>query len=158
MKVGVTGHQNIPQAAMEYIEHGMTLTLGRDKEEIVGVCSLAAGADQVFAEIILEQGGRLHVIVPSAGYNETFSRSEDLARFQSLLSRATTVETLSFDEPSEEAFLAAGCRMVELSDLVLAIWDGLPARGKGGTGDVVQYARAQNKTVEVIWPAGLSRH
>jgi hypothetical protein len=38
-----------------------------------------------------------------------------------------------------------------------AVWDGLPARGYGGTADVVAYARQHGKPVHVIWPAGARR-
>jgi len=40
----------------------------------------------------------------------------------------------------EEAFLAAGKRVVDLSDIVIAVRDGEPAKGKGGTADSVAYA------------------
>ena len=39
----------------------------------------------------------------------------------------------------EDAYLVAGRRVVDLSDIVLAVWDGHPAKGKGGTADVVAY-------------------
>ena len=38
-------------------------------------------------------------------------------------------------------YLAAGCRVAALADLLLAVWDGEPARGRGGTADVVAFAR-----------------
>jgi hypothetical protein len=46
---------------------------------------------------------------------------------------------------------------VDRSDVLLAVWDGQPARGPGGTGDVVAYARARGTPVEVVWPAGAAR-
>jgi hypothetical protein len=30
---------------------------------------------------------------------------------------------------------------MEMADLVIAVWDGEPTRGKGGTADIVSYAR-----------------
>ncbi len=36
--------------------------------------------------------------------------------------------------------MAAGVWMVDRSDRLVAIWDGKPAAGLGGTGDVVAYA------------------
>ena len=36
--------------------------------------------------------------------------------------------------------LQQASRVVELSDIVLAVWNGKPAKGKGGTADVVAYA------------------
>ena len=157
MRIGVTGHQDIPAEALEYVIKGINGALDGAKDGLVGVSSLAVGADQFFASLVLERGGRLEVILPSNGYEKTFSRSEDLTRFHSLLERATTIETLSFTEPSEEAYLAAGCRVVVLSEVLLTIWDGEPAKGKGGTADIVQYAKSRGARLEVVWPVGTVR-
>jgi hypothetical protein len=47
--------------------------------------------------------------------------------------------------------------VVEASELLVAVWDGEPARGLGGTADVVAYAREGAIPVEVIWPEGATR-
>ena len=73
------------------------------------------------------------------------------------MGRAAEVEQLAFDEPSEEAFLAAGRRVAEECDWLIAAWDGEPSRGLGGTADVVAYAGQIGKRVEVVWPKGLRR-
>jgi len=67
------------------------------------------------------------------------------------------VDTLAFREPSEEAFFAAGKAVVDACDWLIAVWDGEPARGLGGSADVVAYARNQGRRVDVIWPEGLFR-
>jgi len=157
MRIGLTGHQNIPSQALEYVTRGIADVLDRLKDELVGVSSLAAGADQLFASLVLERGGSLQLVIPCRRYEETFPDPEDLTNFRTLLERAVSVETLSFDEPSEEAYLAAGCRVVDLSDVLLAIWDGQPARGKGGTGDIVEYARSRATRLEIVWPKGITR-
>jgi len=157
MRIGLTGHQNIPSQALEYVTRGIADVLDRVKDELVGVSSLAAGADQLFASMVLERGGSLQLVIPCRRYEETFPDPEDLTNFRTLLERAVSVETLSFDEPSEEAYLAAGCRVVDLSDVLLAVWDGQPARGKGGTGDIVEYARNRATRVEIVWPKGITR-
>jgi hypothetical protein len=64
---------------------------------------------------------------------------------------------LEFDEPTEEAFWAAGQRVVEESEQLIAVWDGRPAGGLGGTADVVAYAQKLGKNVLVIWPTGARR-
>jgi hypothetical protein len=38
------------------------------------------------------------------------------------------------------------------SDLLVAVWDGLPARGLGGTADVVQVALAEQRRVVHVNP------
>jgi len=53
--------------------------------------------------------------------------------------------------------MAAGKRVVDISEHVIAIWDGRPAGGYGGTADVVAYAHAVGRDVTVIWPAGVVR-
>lgn len=157
MRIGLTGHQNIPSQALEYVTRGIAEVLDRVEDELVGVSSLAAGADQLFASLVLERAGSLQLVIPCRRYEETFPDPEDLTNFRTLLERAVSVETLSFDEPSEEAYLAAGCRVVDLSDVLLAVWDGQPARGKGGTGDIVEYARSRATRVEIVWPKGITR-
>jgi hypothetical protein len=157
MKIGMSGHQDIPNEALAFIRREIAGAVSELVDELIGVSSLAAGADQLFASLVLEHGGRLHIIVPSDEYETTLSDPHDVDQFRSLLGRAETVEKLSYLEPSEEAFLAAGRRVVEESDLLLAVWDGQPAKGKGGTADIVEYARNRGRTVKIIWPRGMKR-
>src|SRR5262249_16323195 len=53
-----------------------------------------------------------------------------------------------------EPYAHLGEEIVEQSDLVLAIWDGLPPRGPGGTGDVVQRALDRGVPVAVLPRSG----
>jgi hypothetical protein len=157
MKIGVTGHQNIPSDAEPFVREGIKrIVTAWNDGSLVGISSLAIGADQLFASIILSCGGGLHVIIPSNDYESTFP-PEDLERFRKLLDKTDVVETLDYRAPTETSFLAAGHRIVDSSDLMIAVWDGLPAKGKGGTADVVHYANEQGRKVEVIWPKGVSR-
>ena len=155
--LGVTGHQNIPPIAVDFIRDGVTKIIRNTGNGVVGITALASGADQLFADLVLISKGQLHVVIPCRRYEETFSNKVDLHKFIDLRNRADVVEILDFEEPSEGAFLAAGHRIVELSDLLIAIWDGGPARGKGGTADVVQYANKLRVDVKVLWPPGINR-
>lgn len=157
MKIGVTGHQNIPQEGITYVQQGTKDVLTQVSGDLIGVSSLAVGADQLFASAVLEQGGRLHVVIPSPKYDTTFTDTDDLENYRQLLSKAHQVTTLDFNEPSEDAYLAAGHHIVDECDLLVAIWDGKPAQGKGGTADTVEYAQAQGKTVRIVWPPGMQR-
>lgn len=105
----------------------------------------------------MKAGGKLYIVVPCHGYEETFSDQANLDCFLDLLKKADNVETLDYPEPSEEAFLEAGCRIVDLSELLIAVWDGKVAKGKGGTADIVGYAREHGREVVVLWPAGVTR-
>lgn len=151
----VSGHQKAPRAVWNLLAASLPDILG--DPPFVGASSLAAGADQEFAEKVLGLGGELHVVLPSRNYESSLDHTTDLRQFRALLSRASEVETLGFAEPTEDAYLAAGKRVVDLCDVLVAVWDGLPAQGKGGTADVVAYARSVGKPVTVIWPSGVER-
>ena len=74
-----------------------------------------------------------------------------------MLKAAHAVTRLDYAEPSEEAFLAAGTSVVDNCEALIAVWDGKPARGLGGTADIVRYARDSGKAVRIVWPDGIDR-
>ena len=157
MVVGVTGHQDIPPAATKFVKDRIAILLCKVSGKITAVSSLASGADQLFAKIALGLGAELHVIVPCDKYESTFSNERTLNQYRKLLRDAGKVEVLKHKGPSMSAFLDAGRHVVDISQLVIAVWDGLKSRGKGGTADIVRYARQRDKEVVVIWPTGVAR-
>jgi hypothetical protein len=154
--IGATGHQRLPAAAVTYLEAELPRRLA-DRSVRRGVCCLAEGADTIFAETVLEADAELRVIVPCSGYEASFPSRQARQRYRLLLGRAGATEQLSFPAPTDAAFLAAGQRVVEECELLIAVWDGAPARGVGGTADIVAYARARRIPVVVLWPAGVTR-
>ena len=156
VRFGVTGHQILPAAIVDRaVEHWhQVLPAG---EQLVGVSSLAEGADQLFAAHVLAAGGVLDVIVPCQDYPGSMVSDEGRARFAELRAAARTVTTLPYAEPSEEAFLAAGHALVDRCDHLFAVWDGRPARGLGGTADIVGYAHARGRPTTVLWVEGVVR-
>lgn len=119
---------------------------------LVGISSLAIGADQVFAELLLRQGGDLWAVLPFEGYEETFSPGKDREIYFGLLMHSARIETLPRLPRKEESYLLAGYRVVDLSDRLIAVWNGKKAAGLGGTGDVVDYARVSGKEILHIDP------
>jgi len=105
---------------------------------LVAVTSLAIGADQLLARLVLEQGGSIHAVLPFADIERSFS-PEDIPAYRELVGKAA-VEVLDTLGTDEDAYLIAGQRVADLSDVVLAVWNGRAAKGKGGTADVVAYA------------------
>jgi hypothetical protein len=139
MRVGITGHQRLEDPkAWPWVARVMRDELARVAPPLVGVTSLAVGADQLLARLVLEAGGTIHVVLPFADIERSFS-PEDVPAYRELV-RQATVEVLDTHGTDEDAYLAAGQRVVEMSDIVLAVWNGKPAKGKGGTADVVACA------------------
>jgi hypothetical protein len=122
-----------------------------------GVSSLAEGADQLFAAHVLGAGGVLEAIVPCEDYGRTLATDSGRVRYEQFRNAAETVITLPFAKPSEEAFLAAGHTLRDRCDHLFAVWDGRPARGLGGTADVVSYARTRGRPITVLWVDGVLR-
>jgi hypothetical protein len=133
----------------------MELAGFRDRD-LVGVTSLAAGADQIFAFSVLACGGNLEVVVPANRYRSTLEQA-DLKYYDQLLLMASSTKRLPYFEPSEEAYYAAGMYVIDRCDILFAVWDGKPAGGLGGTADVVTEARRREVLVKVIWPGGSKR-
>jgi hypothetical protein len=156
MRFGVTGHQVLPPRIVDRaVEHWRrVLPVGT---QLHGVSSLAEGADQLFAAHVLAAGGVLEVILPCEDYARSLATDGGRVRLAQLRRAAGTVTTLPYPEPSEQAFLAAGHAVVERCDHLFAIWDGRPARGLGGTAEIVSYAQARGRPVTVLWVDGVLR-
>jgi hypothetical protein len=153
-RVGITGHQRLENSDVwQWVASVMREELAGLSPPLVGVTSLAIGADQLLARLVLERGGTLHAVLPFADIERSFA-PEDRPSYRELI-KGATVEVLDTSGTDEDAYLAAGYRVVELSDVVLAVWNGLPAKGKGGTADVVAFA--QRRGVPLVWINPVSR-
>jgi hypothetical protein len=151
MRVGVTGHQRLADpTAWQWVEEAVGRELDAATGPLVVVTSLAIGADQLVARLGVARGATLHAVLAFAGIERTFA-PEDLPAYRQLVSQAS-VEILQTPGTDEDAYLAAGRRVVELSDVMIAVWDAKAAKGKGGTADVVAYAVASGVPVVHINP------
>jgi hypothetical protein len=149
--IGITGHQRLEDpAAWPWVEEAVGRELDVASDPVVVVTSLAVGADQLVARLGLVRGAAVHAVLPFAGIERTFA-AEDLPEYRRLVSQAS-VEILQTAGTDEDAYLAAGRRVVELSDVLIAVWDAKPAKGKGGTADIVPFAVASGVPVVHINP------
>lgn len=127
------------------------------ESEMVGISCLAKGSDQIFARVVLEQGGTVEVVLPSTDYRERKIKPDNLTEFDDLMSRARAVRTLPFSESSSEAYMAASQELLGSVDSLIAVWDGSPSESYSGTADVVAAARERGIPVAVVWPDGAHR-
>jgi hypothetical protein len=158
MRIGCTGHQSLSPSTRRRVAVAITSLLASEADDtLVGLTSLAEGADQLFAYAILAAGGQLHAIVPSDGYEQSFASEQARNAYTALLAVAANSTRMPFAAPSEDAYLAAGQEVADRCDILVAVWDGKEAAGKGGTGDIVAYARSRGSEVRVIWPKGAQK-
>ncbi|MFF4450374.1 hypothetical protein [Streptomyces sp. NPDC001502] len=156
-RIGVTGHRAIPDSVLGHVESGLRAVLGGHEGPLEAFSSLAEGADQLFASIALEHGADLTVVIPSGDYEDAFEGAEALARYRGLKNRAAQEIRMDFARSTDEAYYAAGTYIADSCDRLVAVWDGQPARGHGGTAEIVAYARSLGKPVTVIWCEGVTR-
>ena len=155
MRVGVTGHrwvddrtQALP-AALERLLDEVEARAGGGGATCTLATALADGADRCAAEVALARGWRDEAVLPLAvdEYRTDFDATSD-REFRGLLRRCAAVEVVTPDGPERvDAYLAAGVAMVERTDILVAVWDGAPARGRGGTAEVVDLARTRQRPI-----------
>jgi hypothetical protein len=155
-RIGITGHTNLTPASFPLVADAVRAVLSRESE-LSGVTCLARGADQVFARVVLDLGGTVHVVLPSADYREHEVDPDNEREFDLLLDHAATVHTMPFPRSGPAAFMAASEHMLARVDSLIAVWDGEPSTGYGGTADVVDAARHRGLPVTVLWPPGAER-
>lgn len=155
-RLAITGHRKLPQVTSDLVYEALRAELSKQPGEVVGISCLADGADSLFARAVLDRGGSLVVIVPAENYRNGLPR-EHHQIYDELLHQATEVIRLSHIESTSESHMAASIKMLERADRLVAVWDGKPARGYGGTADVVSAARERGIPVTVVWPEGAHR-
>ncbi|CAL9326048.1 hypothetical protein [Streptomyces sp. SudanB182_2057] len=157
MRVGITGHRGLSTQVEEHVRALLADQVSQyDPAGLVGVSCIADGPDAWFAETVLEHGGRLEVVIPAAEYRQGLPDWHHPV-YDRLLSRAADVHHTGITESTSEAHQAGSEILVGLVDELVAVWDGKPARGYGGTADVVAYAEQTGVPVRVLWPEGASR-
>ncbi len=157
MRIGITGHSNLAPDSVASVRAALLDLLAAAGRPLVGVTCLARGADQLFARAVLDVGGEVEVVLPAADYRERKVGPADAAEFDELIGRAAEVLTLPFERSGRDAYLAAGEQVLSTVDRMIAVWDGQPSDGRGGTGDMVSAARERNLPVSVVWPDGARR-
>ena len=143
------------QDSLDHITTGQFFKAGRHPIRLVS--ALAEGADRIAAESALDQGQSLEVILPfeAEEYERDFSEPEVIEEFRDLLGKASSVVVLDGHISGRpHAYEAAGLTMLDNIDLLIAVWDGEPGRGRGGTHEVIMDAAKRTMPVIIISPDG----
>jgi hypothetical protein len=152
LRLGVTGHRRIdhPEAVDVRVGDVLDDLSARDLDgEVELWSSLAEGADRIAASLAVERGHVLRVVLPLRVEDYETDFPDSVEEFRSLLGAAAAVVIAAPERTREDAYRAAGIEIIEASDVLIAVWDGLPARGRGGTAEIVHEARARG--LPLIW-------
>ena len=170
LAVGVTGHRvdMLPQGSIPLLRERIRDVLKQIKEagcalieaergsfaefepRLRFVSPIADGADQIAAEVALELGWELQAILPfeRQAYRDSLATADARGRFDMLVGRAACLLELP-GNPTHglDAYVMTGRATVAHCDVLIAVWDGLPPRGRGGTGEVVQLALTRGTAI-----------
>jgi hypothetical protein len=152
-RIGLVGHRDITDPndieaiRKEASDYFCQWNIDHPRIEVITL--LAVGSDMILTKVALEYNAQLFLVVPYGDYEHDFS-PEELEEYWALRSQATAVENLPAQQKEKETYKKAGYWIVEHADILLAVWDGAPAHGLGGTEDVVTYAQQLSKPVFII--------
>ncbi|HEY5048550.1 MAG TPA: hypothetical protein VII49_11085 [Rhizomicrobium sp.] len=178
LTIGVTGHRpnRLQQSARARVEQSVRDVLAaiwKDASEAHArtcgffsesapvftlVTALAEGADIMAARAALAAGYRLDAVLPflAAEYEKDFSESER-ENFSALCEAAHARFELDGNRSdSPKAYEASGLVVLDVSDILIAIWDGKPAAGRGSTVDTVHEAARRGMPIIHIDAEGAS--
>jgi len=156
--IGVTGHRKLgPDVVfVEALRSAIENIIKRASNAtempptLIVLSSLAEGADRLVArEVLKVPGSFLEVVLPMKrdDYAEDFKTSQSKAEYEELLARAVHVKQFPAKDTRVEDYEQAGQYIVDHCDVLIALWDGRPAADRGGTGEIVQYAREKKRPV-----------
>lgn len=133
----------------------------------LGYCSAASGSDILFAESLLARGGEVRIVLPFE--REEFIQdsvapagAKWIKRFDRVMERATEVivvsqrqqgdRSLAYEYSNQILYGLAQMRANQLETTLtpLAVWNGKPGDGPGGTATMVQYWQNQGHPVQII--------
>jgi len=123
------------------------------------VSALAEGADRLAAETAFERGMPLVAVLPfrAEEYERDFADGLSRETFQTLLGQAEAVIILDGAvDGRDRAYDGVGVALLENCDLLIAVWDGEPGRGRGGTREVIEEAARRAMPVVIVSPDGAS--
>lgn len=157
LTIGITGHRFIENEKnvkkLLAFAIGKIIKENKDKK-IVGYSCLALGADTFFAEYFLKHKLELNAVLPfdKKEYSKDFEYSSDKKKLKNLIHKCNRVNIVSPQRPQntderDTCYLNAGKFLVNECDIIISLWDGKVAIGKGGSADIIAFAKENHKII-----------
>lgn len=178
--VGISGHRSLPHPDLIGPAIGKALTdLSVQAAQVGGrielFSSIASGVDTIAVETARAMKMPVHIVLPKPIENhdetQTLALDEGFAAdfwkggvfLQDLWDRAWkqikdardgvdggTLRLVRGAQTSPECYYDAGVQMLDSSDALIAVWNGKPSQGLGGTKDCVDLARERQLPLIII--------
>lgn len=155
VRIAVCGHRYISD--IDRLELGIQTVVERihtvfTEQQFQLLSCLAEGSDRLLASRLFQLlPADLTVVLPlpEIEYVKDFQTKQSILEFQDLKHMAVEVIEPQENYARPRAYHEANLCLIENCDLLVTIWDGKPARGTGGTAEVVEKARQKN--LPLLW-------
>ncbi|WP_421725685.1 hypothetical protein [Bauldia sp.] len=177
LTIGVVGHRpnRLPETARATVETELDRLLDGLKQAadvtfarhagvfsdrpptLTMISALAEGADRMAAHAALRHGLKLAAALPfpANDYERDFEDADSQADFADLLGKAAAALVLPGDYDTEPRdYESVGLVILDNADLIVAIWDGGPSGGRGGTTELIERAATMGLPVAHIDATG----
>lgn len=168
--IGISGHRDLKKDEillyMDKIEEVLNQIIEENRgKHIVAISPLAQGADQIFIRVAKDMFGlRYKVILPMDEelYKKDFTHPNILSEFNILSYLADSVKTIPLCEGNTKENIAVygkhrdlqykqvGLDVVDKSDVMIFLYDGIDNGKTGGAADILKYAKSKNKPFHII--------
>jgi hypothetical protein len=150
LAIGFTGHRILADetASRGQIVRLLTELKAGAPSIVYGISSLAVGGDLLFAESCLELGLPLRVLLPMPV--EDFRADFDAptwARVERAMQHAISIDVTGRTSDRDALYYECGVQTVTQSNVMIALWDGEPPKGLGGTQQIVTFAKTEGRPV-----------
>jgi hypothetical protein len=178
LTVGITGHR--PNKLRDYADADLQKTIEEvlaairkeaiqahatypdcfagNEMQMILTTALAEGTDSIAAAAANAQDYKVDVVLPfvATEYKSDFSQP-GAANFVQLCNQARAVLEIDGDRADEaRAYEAASLVVLDMSDILIAVWDGKPAAGRGGTAELVAEASRRGMPIVRIDSEGVA--
>jgi hypothetical protein len=160
LKIGIAGHRDLADESSveKQIEESILQILNENNATTFqAFTSIAYGADTLFAKVAENKfNADIKIILPFSReeYERDFDpkgRKDEFNKWCEKYPPEIKNNTVPKDkEERNRLYFDCGKYLADTCDILIAVWDGFPASGTGGTGDIVDYANAVGKKVIII--------
>ena len=154
-KIGVTGHRALANLdkLVHSVDQALALIEAHFDPPYICFSALAEGADRLVPYRAFARWEEARLIVPLPldveDYMQDFKKLTSKVDFLNLMELAEEILPPPEASNREGAYQAAGSYVVQNCDVLIAIWNGAKAQGKGGTAEIVDQARLLK--LPLIW-------
>jgi hypothetical protein len=186
LRIGITGHRELKDKSaiaisvreiLKQLDSWFGNKLVHTPHTYSVISPLAEGSDRLVAREVLAWNTSnvterpwLEAVLPlpEEEYIQDFTEQRSKEEFRELFNRKVSLKVFPSTASREMAYEEAGHYVVDNCDILIAVWDGQEAKGRGGTAEIVEYAKkigrhifwinSESGGLEEIEPKGNGRH